>query len=369
MKFLDLEAQYRSIKKEIDEAVLKVAGSGMYVGEKEVEGFEKEIARYCKTSHAIGVNSGTDALLLSLKALGIGEGDEVITTPFSFIATASVIAHARAKPVFVDIDPETFNIDASQIERKITKKTKAIIPVHLFGQMADMSAIMKIARRHKLFVVEDAAQAIGAEWKGRKAGSVGDMGCLSFFPTKNLGAYGDGGLVLTNNKKLAEKVRLLKDHGASPRERYLHIMLGFNSRLDAIQAAVLRVKLKHLSKWNRARVQKARAYSSQLKGIHGIELPCRRESEGRVFHQYTIRVKGGKRSKLQAYLKERGIPTMVYYPRPIHLQPIFRPLRYKKGDFPEAERAAREVLSLPIDPTLSSQDQKAVVEQIKRFFA
>ena len=376
IKFLDLTNQYKSIKKEIDSAIKRVLDSGQFIEGKEVEEFEKEIAKFCGLKYAISVNSGTDALFLSLKALGIGKGDEVITTPFTFIATAEVIANSGAKPVFVDIDPKTFNIDPLKIEKAITKKTKAIIPVHLFGQMAKMGKIMKIAKKYKLKVIEDAAQAIGAEIKLKvksqkskvmKAGAIGDLGCFSFFPSKNLGAYGDGGMVLTNNKKLADKIRLLRNHGSSPKEKYLNLILGTNSRLDALQAAILRVKLKSLSKWSKERFKKAEFYNKSLKGIGDIITPLIGPNQTHIFHQYTIQTK--KRDQLANYLKNQGIPTMIYYPLPLHLQPSFKYLGHKKGDFPEAEKANREVLSLPIYPELSKTEQNFVIRKIKEFFA
>ena len=374
MQFLDLKKQYKSIKEAIDTAVKRVLESAVFIGGKEVEKFEKEMADFCGTKHAIGLNSGTDALFLSLKALNIGPGDEVITTPFTFIATAGVIANCGAKPVFADINPETFNIDSSKIEEKITEKTKAIIPVHLFGQMADMDEIMAIAKKHNLFVIEDAAQAIGAEYGSagspqakRKAGTIGDLGCFSFFPSKNLGAFGDGGMVATNNEELANKIRLLKNHGSSPKEKYLNLIVGTNSRLDAIQAAILRVKLKYLSKWSKERAEKASYYNGKLKGVGDIITPVTAADRNHIFHQYTIRT--GSRDELQKYLKEKEIPTMIYYPLPLHLQPAFEYLNYKSGDFPESEKAAKEVLSLPIYPEIEREQQDVVVQKIKEFYA
>lgn len=368
MQFLDLKKQYNLIKKEIDLAIKRVLEKSVFIGGSEVEEFEKEVTKFCKTKYAIGVNSGTDALYLSLKALGIKEGDEVITTPFTFIATAEVIANCGARPIFVDIEPTTYNIDTSKIEEKITKKTRAIIPVHLFGQMADMKEIMRIAKKYKLKVVEDAAQAIGAEYKGKKAGTMGDIGCFSFFPSKNLGAYGDGGMIITNNKKLAEKIRLIKNHGSSPTQKYLNLVLGVNSRLDALQAAILRVKLKHLKEWSKKRRQKADYYSKQIKkNKKEIITPEIMPGRTHIFHQYTLRVKGGKRDRIINYLNQNGIPTMVYYPLPLHLQPAFKYLGYKKNSFPEAEKAANEVFSLPIYPEISKNNQDAVIKRIKEF--
>lgn len=376
MKFLDLNAQYNSIKKEIDEAVKRVLESTVFIGGKEVEEFEKEVAEFCGVKHAIGLNSGTDALFLSLKAIGVGSGDEVITTPFTFIATVGVIANCGAKPVFADIKNDTFNISSERIEELITSRTKAIIPVHLFGQMADMDEIMRIARKHNLFVVEDAAQAIGAEYGStsspqakRKAGTMGDLGCLSFFPSKNLGAYGDGGMVVTDNDNLAEKIRLLKNHGSSPKEKYLNLIIGTNSRLDTFQAAILRVKLKYLEKWSKERAERADYYSKNLKGVGDITAPVIGTGRNHIFHQYTLRLGSGQaRDKLKKYLEEAGIPTMIYYPLPLHLQPALKYLEHKESDFPESEKAADEVLSLPIYPELPKKDQNLIINNIKEFF-
>jgi len=375
IKFLDLTFQYKSIKKEIDAAIKRVLESGHFIGGEEVENFEKEIAKFCGIRYAIGVNSGTDALFLSLKALGVGPRDEVITTPFTFIATAEVIANCGAKPVFVDIDPKTFNIDPRKIEEylksniqypKSKTKIKAILPVHFFGQMADMSEIMRIAKKYKLFVIEDAAQAIGAEYKGKKAGAIGDLGCLSFFPSKNLGAYGDGGMVVTNNKKLSEKIRMMRNHGSSPKEKYLNLVLGTNSRLDSLQAAILRIKLKYLPKWSRERANKAFYYNNGLKEVGDIITPIIDSNKTHIFHQYTLRTK--YRDQLRKYLKEKGIPTMIYYPLPLHLQPALKYLGYKLGDFPEAEKAAKEVLSLPVHSELKRKEQDQIIQKIKEFF-
>lgn len=366
MKFVDLNLQYKEIEKMINTAVKKVLNNSVFIGGLEVVELEKEIARFCGVNYALGVNSGTDALFLSLKALGIRRGDEVITSPFTFIATAGVIANCGAKPVFVDIDPETFNIDHAKIEKAITKKTKAIIPIHLFGQIADMTEIMRIANKYKLSVVEDAAQAIGARYEKKKAGTIGDVGCFSFFPTKNLGAYGDGGMVITNNKNLASTIGLLKNHGSSSGEKYLNLVLGTNSRLDSIQAAILRVKIKYLWKWNKKRAEIAFYYSKCLKETGDIVIPLIKAGRSHVFHQYTIRTKS--RDKLQKYLKEKAISTAIYYPIALHLQPAFRYLGYKKNDFPESEKASNEVLSLPIYPELSKKKQDFIIKTIKKFF-
>jgi len=360
MEFLDLKKQYQSIKKEIDETIKSVLNKSHFILGPEVEEFEKQVAKYCRAKYAIGVNSGTDALLLSLMALNIGQGDEVITTPFTFISTAEVIALCKAKPVFVDIDLETFNIDADKIEKVITKKTKAIIPVHLFGQSAEMDKIMKIARKYKLKVIEDAAQSIGAKYKGKITGTIGDTGCLSFFPSKNLGCFGDGGMVITNNKNLADKIRILRAHGS--KIKYYHHYLGINSRLDALQAAILKVKLKHLDKWSEQRRKNAQYYNDQLKNIKGVVVPKTTTDNTHIFNQYTIKVK--RRSQLQKYLKVRNIPTQIYYPSPLHLQSVFKYLKYKKGDFPKAEKACKEVLSLPIYPELPKKEQNFIIKNI-----
>jgi dTDP-4-amino-4,6-dideoxygalactose transaminase len=366
MKFLDLSSQYELIKKEVDQAIKRVLSSGVFIGGEEVEEFEKEFAKFCGTKYAIGVNSGTDALFLSLKVLGIGSGDEVITTPFTFIATAEAIINCNAKPVFVDINPNTFNIDASKIEKAINKRTKAIIPVHLFGQMADMDQIIRIAKKYNLYVIEDAAQAVGAEYERKKAGSIGNLGCFSFFPSKNLGAIGDGGMIVTNDKKLADETRLLKNHGSSPKEKYLNLVIGTNSRLDEIQAAVLRIKLKYLLRWNEERLGKAEYYNKNLKEVKDIITPTFKSGKEHVFNQYAVRVK--KRDELKDYLEKNGISTMIYYPLSLHLQPTLSYLGYKKDDFLETEKATKEVLSLPIYPELTKKDQDLIIKKIKEFY-
>jgi dTDP-4-amino-4,6-dideoxygalactose transaminase len=367
MEFLNLKKQYKEIKKEIDSAVLKVLEKGTFIGGEEVEKFEEEMARFCKRSHAVALNSGTDALFLSLKAFGISKGDEVITSPFTFVATAEAISNLGAKPVFADIDPGDFNIAVSKIEEKITKRTKAVIPVHLFGQMADMEKIRKIAKKHGLKIIEDAAQAVGSEYKGKGIGTFGDCACLSFFPAKNLGAYGDGGMAVTDNKNLAEKIKMLRNHGSSKKEKYLNLELGTNSRLDAIQAAVLRVKLKHLKVWNKKRLENALYYNKSFKNVEDIKIPSIKAGFLHSFHQYTIRT--ASRDGLREYLKKNGIPSMIYYPLPLSLQPAFKYLECKKGEFPEAEKAGREVLSLPVGPDLSRKDQETVIKKIRDFFS
>jgi len=372
---LDLTRQYWAIQAEIDAAIRRVLESGRFILGPEVEAFEAEIAEYLGVKHAIGVASGTDALLLSLKALGIGPGDGVIVPSFTFFATAGTVANVGATPIFCDIDPRTFNIDPECLKECVLHYAsrgtlKAIIPVHLYGQPADMDEIMKIAEEYDLYVIEDAAQAIGAEYKGHKVGTIGHLGCFSFFPTKNLGAYGDGGLVVTNDDELAERVRMLRVHGSKP--KYYHHMVGTNSRLDALQAAILRVKLSHLVEWTKARQRLAAHYDDLLadtKEKEYIKLPFRAPNRIHVFHQYTIRVLEGKRDALRDFLYEQGIGTEIYYPWPLHTQPCFGYLGYKEGDLPESERASREVLSLPIFPELKEEEQDYVVEKIKEFFA
>ena len=366
---LDLTRQYQSIKTEIDAAVQRVVSSGRYVLGEEVQAFEQEVATFCGVNHAIGVASGTDALLLSLRALGIGPGHKVVVPSFTFFATAGVVHNVGATPVFVDIDPDTFNINPSEIRRLLTQdarlraQIKAIIPVHLYGQMADMDELMAIASEYDLFVVEDAAQVIGAEYKGKNAGAVGHLGCFSFYPTKNLGAYGDGGMVVTDDEALAGRVRLLRAHGAEP--KYYHHMVGVNSRLDALQAAILRVKLPHLPAWSHERCLIADRYDAKLGETDGIDIPVRRSDRTHIFHQYTLRVLDGKREMLQQHLKAHGIGTMIYYPRPLHLQECFAGLGYSAGELPCSEAASEEVLSLPIFPELSEAEQDHVVWAVK----
>ena len=374
---LDLRRQYESIKPEINAAIQRVVESQQFILGSEVEQLEQEIAAYCGVKHAIGVASGTDALLLSLKAAGIGPGDQVITTPFTFFATAGAIVNAGAQPVFVDIEPNCYNIDPNKLEDKlkvlmshqlsaISRRPKAIIPVHLYGQMADTDPIMDLARRHDLMVIEDAAQAIGAEYKGRKAGTIGHLGCFSFFPSKNLGGYGDGGMVVTDDDELADQVRMLRIHGSQP--KYYHKMVGYNSRLDALQAAILRAKLPHLDTWSAQRRRVAARYQELLGGVEEIVLPNTGPDRSHIFHQFTVRVRDGLRDGLLAYLKEAGIGTAVYYPLPLHLQECFDYLGYRRGDFPEAERASQQVLSLPMFPELTASEQETIAMTITSFF-
>ncbi|MDP3791638.1 MAG: DegT/DnrJ/EryC1/StrS family aminotransferase [Candidatus Omnitrophota bacterium] len=358
---LDLQAQYKSIKNEIDAALMKVVGSQHFILGPEVEAFEREVAVYCGTKYAVGVASGTDALILSLKALGIGPGDEVITTPFTFFATAESVSILGAKPIFVDIDPKTYCINPELIEDKITKRTKAIIPVHLFGQCADMDRILEIAKINNLKVIEDTAQAMGATYKDRQAGSMGDAGALSFFPSKNLGGFGDGGMVVTNNKAIADKIKMLRVHGSTI--RYIHSEIGANSRLDALQAAILRIKLKYLNKWLDGRRRAAQYYNDHLKDISAIMAPFAPSYNTHTYHLYTLRVKPSP-EKLAKFLNDAGIEARTYYPVPLHLQECYKDLNYKKGAIPESESAASQTFSIPIYPELGTKELKLIVEKI-----
>lgn len=360
---VDLRAQYRDIKPEIDAAVLRVIENTNFILGDEVLAFEEAFADYCQTRFAVGIASGTAALHLVLRACGIGPGDEVITSPFTFIATAEAISQAGGRPVFVDIDPTTYNIDPARIEPAMTPRTKAIMPVHLYGQPAEMDPIMEIARRHGLRVIEDAAQAHGAEYREQRAGSIGDAGCFSFYPSKNLGACGDAGMVVTNDPELAERVRLLRNHGRQ--EKYIHLMEGYGERLDALQAAILAVKLKHLEAWIEQRRAHARLYDQLLAEV-GIAIPQVADGVWHVYHLYVIRVV--ERERVRLALKERGIATGVHYPLPLHLQPAYAHLGCHRGDFPVAERAAEEVLSLPMYPELTPDQQEYVAESMARFY-
>ena len=360
---LDLKAQYSSIKSEVDAAIAEVMESQHFILGPKVEQCEKEVAAYSKCSYGIGVSSGSDALLACLMAENIGVGDEVITTPYSFFATAGAIARLGATPVFVDIDPNTYNIDVTQIAGRITPKTRAIIPVHLYGQMADMDPVMTLASKHSLIVIEDAAQAIGSEYKGRRAGSIGHYGCFSFFPSKNLGGAGDGGMVVTNDAGRAEALRVLRGHGAKP--KYYHKVIGGNFRLDAIQAAIVAVKLPHLDKWTAGRQHNAQRYDQLFKKAGAsIGLPAVTTNR-HIFNQYVIRV--SNRDGLQAHLKQQGVGTEVYYPVPLHLQQCFAYLGHKPGAFPHSERAAKETLALPIYPELTDAQRAFVTDSVCAF--
>jgi dTDP-4-amino-4,6-dideoxygalactose transaminase len=360
---LDLKAQYATIREEVTDAISEVCESQVFALGPAVAEFEKNVAAYCNSKHAIGVSSGTDALLVSLMALNVKPGDEVITTPFSFFATAGCIVRIGARPLFVDVEPDSYNIDPAGIEEIITEKTRAIIPVHLFGQLAGMEAITEIAQRHNLAVIEDAAQAIGASRNGTLAGNFGDCGCFSFYPTKNLGGFGDGGLVTTNSDSLADDIRTLRDHGQKP--RYFYKVIGGNFRLDGIQGAVLNVKLKYLDDWNEKRRQNAALYDGLFAGSP-VGTPAIDPGNVSIYHQYTVTVP--ERDELQKYLADNDIGSAVFYPKPLHLQDCFKELGYKKGDMPVAERLCNEVLSLPVYPELSRQEIEYVAGTILKFY-
>ena len=373
---LDLTRRYASIREEVLAAIERVCASQHFILGEEVAALEREISAYLGVAETVACASGTDALWLSLLAIGVGPGDEVITTPFSFFASASAIARAGARPVFVDIDPLTFNLDPARVERKLAAypptRVKAIIPVHLYGQVAQPDAFQRIAAVHGLALLEDAAQAFGAAWRGKRAGTLGTLAAFSFYPTKNLSAFGDAGCMTTNDAGLAEHLRHLRNHGSA--KRYYHEELGWNSRLDAIQAAVLRVKLKHIDSWNRLRAERADIYDRLFAGAglaggkdSPIQLPQRVAEARHIFHQYVVRAR--KRDELRAALSERGIATEIYYPLPLHLQNALLYLGYAAGDFPEAERAAGEVLALPMFPELREDEQAAVVEAVSEFYS
>jgi len=364
----DLQAQHRALKPELTEAFDQVMAACDFGGLGEnTFALEREIAQACGAKHALGVNSGTDALLLSLLALGVGPGDEVITAPFTFIATGETICLVGATPVFADIDPHTFNVDPDAVAAKITSRTKAVLPVHLFGQIADMTRLTALASAHGLAVLGDAAQAIGARHGGKPLGAWGDANTLSFYPTKNLGACGDGGMVLTDSDAVAEQLRLLRFHGSGG--GYFHKRIGYCSRLDGMQAALLRVKARYLDGWSEARRRNAGVYDDVLRGLDArMALPCAERGNFNVYHQYTVRVAGGRRDELQRHLAGRGVQSAIYYPLPIHLQEAYAFLGYGVGDFPESERASREVLSLPVHPDLSPEQVQYAAEAVRAFF-
>src|SRR5258707_7693170 len=360
---LDLAAQYAAIGAEIRAAVERVMASQQFVLGPEGVALEQEIASLCGVAHGIGLASGTDALILALRACGVQAGDEVLLPPFTFVATGSAVSALGAKPVFVDIRPDTYNIDPSEFERRVTPRTRAIVVVHLFGLAADMDPILAFAKSRKLPVIEDNAQAIGASYKGRRTGSLGDAACLSFYPTKNLGAYGDAGMVVSNSQQLSERIRTLRTHGQTA--KYFSSEPGWNNRLDEIQAAVLRVKLRHLSNWQRARQANAAEYMRLFHEVRGVMPPFVPEGFEHVYHQFTIRIE--RRDALQQFLSERKIGSTVYYPYPLHLQPLYASLGHKVGDFPHSERAAQEVLSLPMYPELRKEQIARVVDCIHEF--
>ncbi len=359
---LDLKAQYADIRTELDATIQRVMESTRFIGGPEVTGLEEEVARYSQTPHGIGCASGTDALLLSLKAIGVGAGDEVITSAYSFFASAGTIANAGGTPVFVDIDPRTYNLDPHRLEAAMTPRTKAVVAVHLYGQCCDLTAVRAVCEKRQVWLIEDAAQAIGSEWEGRRAGSVGDFGCFSFFPSKNLGGAGDGGMIVTRHAPMADTLKLLREHGARP--KYHHTIVGTNSRLDALQAAILRVKLQHLDRWSESRARNADLYDRLFEGI-AVGRPYRDPRARHIFNQYVIRV--ADRDGLRAFLTERGIGTEVYYPEPLHLQPCFAGLGYRAGDLPHSEAAAHETLALPIFPELGEDRLRLVAQSVREF--
>ncbi len=390
---LNLTRQYEGLRGEIEKAVCEQMASGMYIGGPAVENFEQKFAKYIGVKHAIAVNSGTDALVIAMKAMGIGEGDEVITTPFTFFATAETIAMVGAKPVFCDVEEDTYNIDAGKIEALITPKTKAILPVHIFGQPADMAAINAIAEKHGLKVIEDACQAVGAEYGGQKVGGIGEIGCFSFYPTKNLGGFGDGGMITTNSDELAVVCRAYREHGggqngAKARSiltgagdelaggktgdalynpyKYYNYLIAYNSRLDAIQARILEIKLKYLDGFNARRTEIAEKYNRAFEGVEGIEVPVIRDGMKTVWHQYAFRCE--EKDKMGEFLAGKEIGSAAFYPVPLHLQKAFTGLGYKEGDLPAAEKITKQTVCLPIFPELTDEEQDAVIEGVKSFF-
>jgi dTDP-4-amino-4,6-dideoxygalactose transaminase len=360
---IDLKRQYKALEKPVNAKFSELLESQSFVLGREVEEIERRISRYCGTRYAIGVNSGTDALILGLRALGVGEGNEVITTPFTFVATAEAIAHAGARPVFVDIDPKTHNIDPALIEAKITQRTKAILPVHLYGLSADMDPILEIAKRRGLKVLEDCAQAIGSEYKGRKAGSAGDLGAMSFYPGKNLGGFGDGGMVVTNDKEIYEKVKLLRNHGTDA--RYRHKIVGHNSRLDNLQAAVLNIKLPYLDGWLNDRIKNAEFFDRELKNLP-LATPFTPPDYKHSFHLYVLRAEESPR--IIDYLGKKGIESRTYYPVPLHLQECFRYLGYKAGDLPQSEKLSQDSFAIPVYPELTREEKEYISGTVKNFF-
>lgn len=368
---LDLKRQYKTIAAEVNAAVLAVLASGQYIGGPTVEEFERQFANYTATRECVACHSGTDALYLALRSLNIGPGDQVITSPFTFIATAEAISLVGATPVFVDITAQTFNLDLDQLAGAITEKTRAIIPVHLFGQPVDMTRLMAIAQANHLAVIEDCAQAVGADWAGQKVGGFGNIGCFSFYPTKNLGGCGDGGAVTTNDSAIAARIRMLRDHGR--RGAYFHEAVGVNSRLDALQAAVLQVKLRHSDAWNAQRRAVAQRYHQLLSRIQGVILPQELAGSQSAWNQFTLRIlspsqprqPGNYRDQIRTGLQCQGISSTVYYPLPLHLQPVYEPLGYQSGQFPVAEQATQEVLSLPMFPELLPEEQEQVMHSLK----
>jgi len=364
IQMVDLKRQYEKIKPEVDNAIQEVIDSTQFILGRKVSDFEKTVAEYLGVKYAIGVANGTDALQIAMMALGIEKDDEVITTPFTFVATTETIVMIGARPVYVDINPVTYNIDVKKIKEKITSRTKAILPVHLYGNPAEMDEIIAIAREYNLYVIEDSAQSFGAEYKGKKVCSFGDVACISFFPSKNLGCYGDGGMAVTNDDEIHEKVRMIANHGS--KVRYVHERLGMNSRLDALQAAILNVKIKYIDEWNNKRIQNAKLYSERLKDVKQVITPTYPEYSKHIFHQYTIKVEN--RDDLQKFLTSKNIPTAIHYPVPLHLQPAFRGFA-EEGSLPYAEEAAKKVLSLPMHPDLEIEEIDYITNLIKEFYS
>lgn len=361
---IDLKRQYEMLSSEINEAVLEVLKSGQYILGPKVLEFERKCSEYLNIKHCIGVGNGTDALIIALESLSIGDGDEVITTPFTFFATAEAIVRVGAKPVFVDIDPFSYNINPEEIEKKITKKTKAIIPVHIFGQVCDMDRILEIAKKYNLYIIEDACQAFGAEYNGKKAGTIGDVGCFSFFPTKNLGGFGDGGLIVTNDDKVAEKARMLRQHGS--KKKYYNELIGFNSRLDELQAAILLVKLKYIDDWNKRRAEIAQKYNQSLK-LKGLIVPAKTNlyEKGHIYHLYILQHE--KRDEIINYLSQKGIATGIYYPVPLHLTNALSFLGYKEGSFEIAEQVCKRAFAIPMFPELRDEEVEFIISSINEF--
>ena len=357
---LDLVAQYVTIKSEIDTAIQQVLDSGWFILGQEVTSFEEEMADYLGVKHAVGVASGTDALILALRALGIGEGDEVILPAYTFFATAGAVMHVGALPVLVDIDPRTYCLDVELVRAAVTPQTRAVIPVHLYGHPAEMDHLNQIATEHELSIIEDNAQAIGAEYKGKKTGSLGDVACLSFFPSKNLGAYGDGGMVVTDSGEIADQIRQLRVHGW--KVKYYPEILGYNSRLDALQAAILRVKLRYLDHWNQRRLEIAQIYDQALQNVEGIQFPLIADGVKHVFHLYVVQTE--MREQLQKRFVEAGVASGIYYPQPLHLTSPCRELGYHEGDFPVSEKASLETLAIPIYPELTADDLRKIIQII-----
>ncbi len=367
IQMVDLKGQYEQIKSEVDRRIAGVIDSTAFINGPEVKQFQEELQDYLDVKHVIPCGNGTDALQIAMMALDLKPGDEVITTTFTFVATVEVIALLGLKPVLVDVDPDTFLIDVDQVEKAISHKTKAIVPVHLFGQCADMDRLMQLSEEHGIAIIEDTAQAIGAEFKGKKAGTIGQIGCTSFFPSKNLGCYGDGGAIFTQDDHLAAKIRKVVNHGME--KRYYHDEVGVNSRLDSIQAAILSVKLKQLDQYNQARREAAAFYDTQLGEIEALQTPVRTEDSSHVFHQYTLRVLNGKRDELKEHLDQKGIPAMIYYPVPMHKQKAYEFARFQLDAFPHTDQISEEVLSLPMHTELTNEQLTHITNSIKEFFS